>query len=515
MIPVKIEQVVQAVGGELLTQDAAVMIKNVTIDSREQAEAALFVPIIGEKTDGHKYVSGALNNGAVALFMQRETMYREEILSLAKECSAAVIAVEDTVAALQHLAGWYRDCFDIPVVGITGSVGKTTTKEMIAAALETEKRVLKTIGNKNSQIGLPLMMFYMEDSYEIAVIEMGMSEPGEMKNLAAVAKPECAVVTNIGVAHIAQLGSKENIRKEKLNIVNQFDKNSVLFVNGNDTLLHKTATEITQKSITIDCSKETKAVLESTRAFTYGILENDIPESEDGTWKSEMPENGIQVYSDAGFDITAVDVVTEGSGIGFTAVFLENGMEKRIPVQLKVYGTHNVMNALAALAVAMRYGIAPERAVGGLAQYEPIAMRGQIKKDNGIIWIDDTYNASPDSMKSGAQVMLSLEGNRHIAVLADVLELGEASETLHREVGAYLSDLTEKGRKTDILVTVGTQAAYIAEEAKRQGMTNVHSFSTNIEAVGFLRNVLGEGDVVLVKGSRGMKTEEIVKAFVN
>ena len=149
-------------------------------------------------------------------------------------------------------------------------MGKTTTKEMIAAALETEKKVLKTIGNKNSQIGLPLMMFYLEDSYDIAVIEMGMSEAGEMKNLAKVAKPECAVMTNIGVAHIAQLGSKENIRKEKLNIVNCFRDNSVLFVNGNDTLLNETATQITQKAVTIDCNKETKNILECTKAVTYG-----------------------------------------------------------------------------------------------------------------------------------------------------------------------------------------------------------------------------------------------------
>ena len=492
MISVSVEQLVAAVHGELLAGSGNRQIKNVTIDSREQEEDALFVPIIGEKTDGHKYVSGALKNGARALFMQKESAYKEEILALAGETGASVVAVEDTVAALQQFAAWYRNRFALPVVGITGSVGKTTTKEMISAALETEKKVLKTIGNKNSQIGLPLMMFYMEDSYDIAVIEMGMSEVGEMRNLALVARPECAVMTNIGVAHIAQLGSKENIRKEKLNIVNCFDNNSVLFVNGNDTLLNELATEITQNSITIDCDKETLPVLQSTKAVTYGICENEEAKS---------------------FDVMAKNLVTGGSGIGFTAVVRENGVEKQIPVQLKVYGTHNVMNALAAIAVAMRYGIAPEKAAEGLAQYEPIAMRGQINVVNEITWIDDTYNASPDSMKSGAQVMLSLEGKRHIAVLADVLELGEASEGLHREVGAYLAALQENGRKTDILVTVGTQAAFLADEAKQQGLKEVHSFSSNAEAVACLKEMLLPGDVVLVKGSRGMHTEEIVKAF--
>ena len=490
MIPVKVEQLVAAVGGKLLTGSGNRLIKDVIIDSREKAEDSLFVPIIGEKTDGHKYVAGALASGAKTLFMQKESAYKEEILSLAKDAEACVVAVEDTVSALQNFAAWYRNQFELPVVGITGSVGKTTTKEMISAALETEKKVLKTIGNKNSQIGLPLMMFYLDDSYDVAVIEMGMSEVGEMKNLAAVARPECAVMTNIGVAHIAQLGSKENIRKEKLNIINEFDKKSVLFVNGNDTLLNNIATEITQKSITMDCDEASRAVLKDTKALTYGI--------------STAEE----------FDISAVDLVTGGSGIGFTAVINAEGTIQKVPVQLKVYGNHNVMNALAALAVAMHYGISPEKAAEGLAEYEPIAMRGQIKTVNGITWIDDTYNASPDSMKSGAQVMLSLEGKRHIAVFADVLELGEASEQLHREVGAFLATLTEQGRTTDILVTVGTQAAFIADEAKKQGIKQAVSFASNAEATEFLKQTLTAGDVVLVKGSRGMHTEEIVKAFI-
>lgn len=490
MIPVKVEQLVAAVGGKLLTGSGNRLIKDVIIDSREKAEDSLFVPIIGEKTDGHKYVAGALASGAKTLFMQKESAYKEEILSLAKDAGACVVAVEDTVSALQNFAAWYRNQFELPVVGITGSVGKTTTKEMISAALETEKKVLKTIGNKNSQIGLPLMMFYLDDSYDIAIIEMGMSEVGEMKNLTAVARPECAVMTNIGVAHIAQLGSKENIRKEKLNIINEFDKRSVLFVNGNDTLLNNIATEITQKSITMDCDEASRAVLKDTKALTYGI--------------STAEE----------FDISAVDLVTGGSGIGFTAVINAEGTIQKVPVQLKVYGNHNVMNALAAIAVAMHYGISPEKAAEGLAEYEPIAMRGQIKTVNGITWIDDTYNASPDSMKSGAQVMLSLEGKRHIAVFADVLELGEASEQLHREVGAYLAKLTEQGRTTDILVTVGTQAAFIADEAKKQGIKQAVSFASNAEATEFLKQTLTAGDVVLVKGSRGMHTEEIVKAFI-
>ena len=485
MKQVKVEEIVKATNGVLLCGQADSMIQNVIIDSREETEHALFVPIVGEKTDGHRYVSGAIEHGAKALFINHNTEYKETIIALAKEKEVAVIEVEHTIKALQQFASWYRSGFSIPVIGITGSVGKTTTKEMVASALETKKNVLKTIGNKNSQIGLPLMMFYLEDCHEVAVIEMGMSEVGEMKNLSFVAKPECAVMTNIGVAHIAQLGSQEAIRKEKLAIANEFLQGSALFINGNDRLLLETATQITQNEITIDCNEETKEALLKATPITYGIGE--------------------------GFTYSAKQLVTTEKGINFVACYKENGMEVELPISLKVYGEHNVLNALSALAVAKYIGIDEKVAKQGLEQYEPIAMRGQIKEVNGVTWIDDTYNASPDSMKSGAKVLLSLVGKRRIAVFADVLELGEVSEQLHREVGAYLAQLKEQDRTVDILLTVGEQARFLGEEAKKQGLSSVFSFSSNEEASAYLKSLLQKGDVVLVKGSRGMKTEEIIK----
>lgn len=482
---IQIEQVRQATGAQILTAGIQKEVEAVMIDSREKAENALFVPIVGEKTDGHKYMEGAIENGAKAVFMKMDSAYRKDILKLCEEKKVTVLAVEDTVAALQQLARWYRSRFKIPVIGITGSVGKTTTKEMIAAALETKKRVLKTIGNRNSQIGLSLMMLCMEESYDIAVIEMGMSEPGEMEKLAQIARPECAVMTNIGVSHIAQFGCKEAIRKEKLSIVNGFVADSMLILNGNDTLLEETATQITHNEITIDCSEETKKILSETKAITYGI--------------GEM------------FDYGATDVEEQEDGISF--LFRKRGEKTAVPVKLRVHGEHNVMNALAAIAAAERYGIPAFCAAEGLAAYEPIAMRGQIKKSQGITWIDDTYNASPDSMKSGIRVLLSLDGTRRIAVLADVLELGAQAEELHREVGSYLAECQKDEKKTDLLITVGTNAAYIAEEAAKSGIRTC-AFKTNAEACTFLKTELKHGDVVLVKGSRGMKTDEIVNAFV-
>lgn len=489
MRPIKIDQIVQAVGGKLLCGSDTKQIQEVVIDSRSTSKNGLFVPIVGEQTDGHNYIMGAVEHGAAAVLSAVSYAGQEKVVEECSKQDVAVIEVEDTVFALQKLAAWYRSSFQIPVIGITGSVGKTTTKEMISAALETKYKVLKTIGNKNSQIGLPLMMFYLEEEYDIAVIEMGMSEFGEMARLSAVAQPECAVMTNIGVAHIAQLGTQENIRREKLSIVNHFVTGSTLFLNGNDRLLHEIATQITQNKITLDCSIETKQVLEQSKAVTFGIGE--------------------------GYDYCADGLQTTSSGTNFTLHYTEAGTKQECPVILSVYGEHNVMNALAAIAVAKKYGVSPEQAAEGLRTYQPIAMRGQIIEKNGITWIDDTYNASPDSMKSGAKVLLALEQvQRRIAVLADVKELGERSEELHSEVGAYLADLKDGNKKINLLITVGMQAAFIAIEARKKNCDfTCVSFENNEEAIEFLQKELKQGDAVLVKGSRGMKTDEIVKAF--
>ena len=480
MEALSVKEIVMAVGGVLLSGDENIKITSVSTNSRELDEGALFVPIIGERVDGHRFIPGAIETGAKAVF----TVYVPEELNK----GAAYIKVDNTLAALQRLAGYYRNMFNIPVVGITGSVGKTTTKEMIAAVLATSYQVVKTQGNMNSQVGLSLTLFHIEKRHQVAVVEMGMSEPGEMEKLAQIARPTITVVTNIGVSHIAQLGSKENIRKEKLNIIDEGTDNHVLYVNGQDTLLKELVTFkdlLAEEKKALPLATKTCDALKHTIVKTYGIGE--------------------------GYSFLAKDVISRNEQTTFTYVSGQSSVE----VTLNVLGEHNVMNGVVALAIGEQLGIDAKKGKQGLYAYKPIAMRGQIVKSNGLVIIDDTYNASPDSMKSGIDVLLSLEGvRRRIAVLADILELGETSYQLHYEVGEAIVKDALMGKKLDELVVIGENAKAIADAVEKSKVGIItNTFTNNEEAASYLRKNLLSGDAILVKGSRGMHTDEIVKAL--
>jgi UDP-N-acetylmuramoyl-tripeptide--D-alanyl-D-alanine ligase len=481
MVALSIKEIADAVGG-IVHGDTGVTIHSVSTNSKNLSPDALFVPIIGERTDAHDFINDAFENGAKVCFTSRELEYAKD---------KVYIKVEDTRKALQMLGTYYRNKFSIPVIGITGSVGKTTTKEMIAAALETRYRVLKTEGNMNSQVGLPLMMLRLEPEHEIAVIEMGMSEEGEMGRLAEIARPETAVVTNIGVSHIAQLKTRENIRKEKLNIINCFSESSVLFVNGNDDLLCELIPENGKSPKELNLCKVTEDILTGCKRMAYGTA--------------------------SGCTYLAENIRTQDGGTCFTykKVTCDEQKEEKLlleeEITLQVLGLHNVYNALAALAVAERYQIPAAIAKEGLKNYLPIAMRGQIKEINGLTIIDDSYNASPDSMKSGIQVLLAVENvTRRVAVLADVKELGEISKQCHYDVGVSISSL-----KVDALITIGEDAAYIAQAVKdKKSSIETYCFDDNLTASDFLMSYLKPGDGILIKGSRGMKTDEIVNYLI-
>lgn len=470
-----------------------IAITKVSTNSRDELTNGLFVPIIGERVDAHDFIKDALSQGANISFTSRHKC-KEDVLADEKLSTAmghvdfkgkVLIAVADTLQALQMLAEYYRNQFQTPIIGISGSVGKTTTKEMISAALETKLKVLKTFGNMNSQIGVSLMMFELDGTQDVAVIEMGISELDEMKQLCQIAKPDYAVVTNIGVSHIANLKTRENIRKEKLNIVNAFGTESVLYVNGTDDLLKEVyfdyeayVTKGTEFSI--DLSDTTKQRLKASKVCAFGTQEY------------------------CNFQATKIETKDEMTS------FVLKYPKAEEEIQLKVCGIHNVYNAVVALAIASEFQIAPSEAKLGLETYQPIKMRGQIMNYAGLKVIDDTYNASPDSMKSGINVLLDLNGvNRRIAVLADVLELGEMSKECHYGVGEYIANTA-----VDVLVTVGEQAKYIAQAvSEHNNRIETYSYSTNEDAILFLDGFVENSDGILVKGSRGMHTEQIVEAL--
>ncbi len=474
---ITVKQIVAAVNGVLLSGEEDITVTSASVNSREIEAGALFVPIIGEKVDGHKFINGAFENGAVATFVAK-TVSVDSFVE-----GKAYIQVEDTLKALQALGSWYRDQFTMPVIGITGSVGKTTTKEMVGAAIATKYNVIKTLGNMNSQIGLPLMMFHFEPEHEVAVIEMGMSEEGEMERLSAIAKPDMAIMTNIGVAHIGQLGSQENIRKEKLNLMNETAGNK-LFLNGDDKLLR----EIKEAGDSIAVSEKTRKVLKQTECVLFGL------------------EEDCAFYGK--------DVKVKDGNTYFTLVYPEGEEE----IVLSVLGLHNVENALVALAVAYELGIKPSVAKQGLRSYQPIAMRGQVHKHKGMTIVDDTYNASPDSMKSSTNVLLQMENlDRRIIVFGDVLELGEVSRQCHYEVGAFIAKASYQGKTIDEVVTVGTEAKAIAEGVKETGGGEaivVHSYGSNEEALAYLKEKIAEKTGIIVKGSRGMHMETIIQGLL-
>lgn len=454
-----VDDIVQACGGRLLAGEGSREVKRIVLDSRKAEEGDLFVPIVGEKVDAHRFLEQVARNGAAAVLTARHEA-GEVDPDLA--ASTSWIGVEDTRGALQRLGSWCRNQLSLPVVGITGSVGKTTTREMIAAALRAGFRVYKTPGNSNSQVGVPITMWEISPEDEIAVIELGMSEPGELTRIARIARPTMAVITNIGIAHIEQLGSQENILREKLTIQDGLQPGGLLLLNGDDPML-----------------KDVRA-REGFRTLYYGTGEN--------------------------CDYRAEDLREEGGRPVFTAV---HG-EKRVPVRLNVLGRHNVLNAMAALAAAEESGLPMEKAVTTLEEFRGFQHRQQIFEKDGILFLDDTYNASPVSMKAGLDVLASLgQGRRRIAVLADMKELGENTEAFHYEVGAYM-----KNCPVDILLTLGELARELARGAREQGGAGLtESFSDREELADRLRELLREGDCVLFKGSNSMQLAEIAERF--
>ena len=465
---------VLATGGTLLMGKEDTPIRHISLDSRKMEGDDLFVPIIGENVDAHKFLCQAIGNGAAAVFTSRHRQPEEVRAAILKQCgddisrmeaamSAAWIGVEDTKRALQDFGIYCRSRQKLPLVGITGSVGKTTTREMIASALSAGFTVYKTPGNSNSQVGVPITIAAIPKQARIGVIELGMSEPREMTKIARIARVDCAVMTNIGVAHIEQLGSQDNILKEKLHIQDGMAEDGSLILNGDDRLL---------KSV---------IPMGNRRKILYGLAE-------------DCQYRGEDLHFVNGYPV-------------FTAV---HGNE-RVTVRLRVMGSHMVSNALAALAVAHEYGIPMEAAAAKLEEFEGFKGRQQIfTLKGGITVIDDSYNASPVSMKAGLEVLGSMEPEgtgRRIAVLADMKELGPDAPRFHREIGEYIAV-----HPVDQVVLLGGLAAEIGHGLCASSSPVPVVFCEELEQVGqWLNGNLKQGDCVLFKGSNSMKLSQAVR----
>ncbi len=441
-----IENVLRACSGKWLGDDATLQteLSAVTTDSRTVMPGCLFAAIPGERADGHDFIASSFEKGAACALCQR----------VPEGVRGNLILVPDTVTALQSAAGFYRAQFDIPVLGITGSVGKTTAKEMTASVLGQHFRVHKTAGNFNNDLGVPITLFGLNETHEAAVVEMGVSHPGDMERLAKMVRPTMALYTVIGHAHLEFLKSREGILAEKSVLNRDLPGDSFVLCNGDDDLL-----------AAMPCKQ---------RKLTFGL----------GTDCNVRAEN-VRLLPDGG---TSCSIV-----LG----------PRRIDVRIPAYGEHMVYAALEGAAVGIVLGLSDEEILRGIAAYEPVGRRARRIQTGQLTIINDCYNANPTSVSSAIRSLSRCVG-RKVCILGDMLELGDDASALHYQTGELA-----RACGIDVVLTAGTLAAEIARGADQPE----HSFSGREELTAALPKLLRRGDTVLVKASRSMRFEEITAAL--
>lgn len=455
MIPLTLNEIARVTGGEVLFGAPGVIFRSVSTDTRTIKKGNLFFALCGERYDAHRFLVQATAAEAGGLVVSNR---------LGLPYGMPAILVDDTLAALHALAAFNRKRSGAIVVGVTGSTGKTTTKDMLAAVLGTRLRTLKTAGNFNNEIGLPLTLLELDERHDAAVVEMAMRRPGEIDALCRLAGPTGAVITNIGETHLEPLGNVSNIASAKGEILDHISPGGFALLHAESPFIKREATRCRGKVV------------------FFG--------------------------TDRHAGVRAENIRLENSGSRFDAVM---GKE-RYSFLLPVPGRHNVINALAAIGAGREMGLTVEEIARGLSKVSLTGMRLEVIEAAGMKIINDAYNASPVSTKAALQVLKDLAGARRtVAVLGNMLELGPRSEEGHREVGE-----TAAGLGLDCLVTVGDLAVSIYEGALEAGLQGGRAFqcADNAEAVKALKGFLQEGDVVLVKGSRGMKMEQIVRSLL-
>ena len=433
-----------------LTSDPEVEL--VTTDSREVRPGCIFVAFPGERFDGHDFAAKALEEGAAFVVVNHPV----EGVPAEK-----AILCPDSYHAMMVMGANYRSQYHPKVVGVTGSVGKTTTKQMTYAAIAGFGNTIKTEGNQNNELGLPRTMFRIGKETQYAVVEMGMSHAGEIERLSKCARPDVGIITCIGVSHIGNLGSQENICKAKLEICAGLPEGAPLVLNGDDPFLRKAV----------------------------------LPDHVRPVWFSLGDENA---------DVCALSIQQDEKGMSFV---LEDHEEGTFLVKIPAMGRHNVANALAAYCAATRLGLNARRVIAGLADFEQTGMRQKVVHARGVDVIEDCYNANPDSMKAALAMFREYPCKRRFALLGDMLELGDISRAAHEEVGRQAVE-----NKVDYLVTYGEQAKRIAVVAAAKGLPTLHA-DTYAQAAETLLNKMQPGDALLVKASRGMALEKVLEIF--
>lgn len=457
-----LKNIAKASGGRLCTDNIAMGIDaekteaaGVVIDSRKIEAGFVFIATRGERVDGHSFIDSAFEKGAIGVVCEKAP----------DNLKGAYILVEDSFQALKDIAEFYRSQLDIRVVGVTGSVGKTSTKEFIAGVLAERFNTLKTEGNFNNEIGLPLTVLRIRDDCEAAVLEMGISDFGEMTRLSKIAKPDICVITNIGQCHLENLGTRDGILKAKTEIFEFMNKDGSVCLNGDD-----------DKLITI---KE----VNGRKPLFFGMdSQNDI--YADNYEDNGLDGSSVRIHINAGGDRAAFDA------------------------HIPLLGGHMVYNALAAAAVGTLFGLTPEQIKAGIGGVKPVGGRSNVIRTDRYTVIDDCYNANPVSMKAALDLLSHSSGARKVAVLGDMFELGENENALHAQIGEYAA-----GGKTDVLICTGKLCAHMYNSAHNEDNSamELHYFEDKAQLLAALDKLLQKGDTVLVKASHGMGFDEVVK----
>ena len=459
MRDVTVKDILACTDGTLIVGNESLVCKTFSKDTRTIKEGDIYIGIKGKDFDGNVFWKRALDNGAMGVIVQGIEFDKQDIETYQDK---VIIQVEDTLQALYKLASYKRDAHNVPVIAITGSVGKTSTKDLVANVVAQKYKICKTIGNNNNNIGMPFTILNAQNDIEAFVLEMGMNHFGEIHLLSEIAKPNICIITNIGTSHIGNLGSRENILKAKLEILDGA-KNPYMVINHDNDLLHKWYEENKDK-INIK---------------TYGINE-----------KSDIQAKEIQLYEN-------------GSEYH---IQLNNKEEK---IKVPVGGEHFVLNSLCAIAVGELLDIENDDIKRGIETFSLTKNRMEIiELKNGIKIINDAYNSSVESVKASLSYMNHMKANRRIAVLGDILETGEFAKQLHEEIGKTVCE-----NQVDILICSGQNAEYIAESARENGFDekNIYYFEKKDEIINLLKQIIQAEDVILFKASNGMRFFDIAE----